>query len=147
MSRVRKSITISNFLAKDIENAVFIDKETDFSNRVEYLCRSAILLNNYGRREVICSFEENELLFIYQCLRGFVATSQVNPTLEVHSLVCQYNAMSNLDQVFAVDAAQISERLLKLSEVASFALIGMSQQYWNEKEEELIECTSLTENN
>lgn len=145
MSRVRKSITISDFLAKDIEGANFIDKETDFSNRVEYLCRSAILLNNYGRRAVYQAFSPSELMFIYQCLRGFVATSQVNPTLEVHSLVCQYDDASCLSQAFNIDIDDISHRLLALPEIASFALIGMSQQHWNEKEEPL--CESLTENN
>lgn len=145
MSRVRKSITISDFLAKDIENATFIDKETDFSNRVEYLCRSAILLNNYGRRYVLQAFNPSELIFIYQCLRGFVATSQVNPTLEVHSLVCQYNDLSSLSQAFRVNIDDISHRLLALPEIAAFALIGMSQEHWNQKEELL--CESLTENN
>lgn len=146
MSRVRKSITISNHLAKDIENAPFMSHETDFSNRVEYLCRSAILLQAYGRKEVLEEFQsKEELNYIYTCLRGFIPTSQVNPILEVQSLIYQFTALSSCDQAFDVDLDDIGNRILSLSEVAAYALIGMSQQYWNEQEELL--CTLSTENN
>lgn len=128
MSRQKFSITLDGRMIDRIND--FVSREKSMSGKFNEILHAYFAMLDRAKKEVLHTFSESELNYIYDMLNGTLLTPELSFKVFLISEIEDADKFDRLSEKWNVDIEKFLNKLNALSEFECYAVCKIAEEFW-----------------
>lgn len=128
MPRQKFSITLDSSMIERIND--FVSREKSMSGKFNEILHAYFTMLDRAKKEVLHTFSESELNYIYDMLNGTLLTPELSFKVFLISEIEDADKFDRLSEKWNVDIEKFLNKLNALSEFECYAVCKIAEEFW-----------------
>ena len=129
----RLSITITPGLREKVETFAGRNRGHKLATNFDEIASDFFVLYGLTVREIQTIFDEKEILYLYEALKGYTEPPEGPYVLTVKARVHEAEVFDHLSNRININTDDLRRRINQLAEFQAYILFKMSAEYWMKK--------------